>query len=162
MRRRCWSCAAAVEIGPGNGPVGPPVLLDRPKMELKVWVVKEPRRFWGPVGGVFSLLADMVRAKAALMGNIKGVVTARSCSSAEAGAAVVGGRREILEIALSCSLQLREESRELSRRWMISLVRRAACASSADGVQRTARWMSATEAAAEGCARAKFVEDQGG
>jgi hypothetical protein len=49
-------------------------------MELKVWVVKEPRRFWGPVGGVLSLLADMVRAKTALMGNIKGVVTARSCT----------------------------------------------------------------------------------
>ena len=38
MRRR-WSCAAAVVIGPGpgNGAVGTPdVLLDRPKMLLKV------------------------------------------------------------------------------------------------------------------------------
>lgn len=32
-------------IGPGNGAVGAPdVLFDRPKMLLKVWVVKEPRR----------------------------------------------------------------------------------------------------------------------
>lgn len=32
-------------IGPGNGAVGAPaVLLDRAKMELNVWVVKEPRR----------------------------------------------------------------------------------------------------------------------
>lgn len=35
--RRRWSCAAAVVIGPGNGDVGPPaLLLDRPKMLLKV------------------------------------------------------------------------------------------------------------------------------
>jgi len=34
-----------VVIGPGNGAVGAPaVLLDRAKMELNVWVVKEPRR----------------------------------------------------------------------------------------------------------------------
>jgi hypothetical protein len=52
-RRRCWSWAAAVEMGPE-------VLLDRPKIELKVWVVKEPRRFWLPPLGVFSLLEDMV------------------------------------------------------------------------------------------------------
>jgi hypothetical protein len=58
-RRRCWSCAAAVEIGPGKGAVGWPVLFDRPKMELNVWVVKEPRRFCVAEGGVFSVL-DMV------------------------------------------------------------------------------------------------------
>jgi hypothetical protein len=60
MRRR-WSWAAAVVIGPGNGEVGPPdVLLDRPKMLLKVWVVKEPRRAWVSVGGVLSLLLDIL------------------------------------------------------------------------------------------------------
>lgn len=45
-------------IGPGNGAVGPEALLDRAKIELKAWVVKEPRRgradpsFW-----LFSLLS---------------------------------------------------------------------------------------------------------
>ena len=58
MRRR-WSCAAAVVIGPGNGEVGPDVLLDRPKMLLKVWVVKEPRRARMSVG-VLSLLLDIL------------------------------------------------------------------------------------------------------
>ncbi len=62
MRRR-WSWAAAVVIGPGKGAVGAPdVLLDRPKMLLKVWVVKEPRRgFADSFGGVVSLLPDIVR-----------------------------------------------------------------------------------------------------
>lgn len=62
MRRR-WSCAAAVVMGPGNGAVGPPeVLLDRPKILLKVWVVKEPRllRVGASVGGVVLPLEDMV------------------------------------------------------------------------------------------------------
>jgi hypothetical protein len=61
MRRR-WSCAAAVVIGPGKGAVGPPdVLLDRPKMLLKVWVVKEPRRgLAGSLGGLLSLGLDIV------------------------------------------------------------------------------------------------------
>lgn len=62
MRRR-WSCAAAVVIGPGNGAVGAPdVLLDRPKMLLNVWEVKEPRRGLDAdsSGGLLSLLADMV------------------------------------------------------------------------------------------------------
>jgi len=66
MRRR-WSWAAAVVIGPGNGAVGAPeVELDRPKMLLKAWVVKEPRRARvEDSGGLFSLfdmlMADMVR-----------------------------------------------------------------------------------------------------
>jgi hypothetical protein len=50
-------------IGPGNGAVGPPeVLLDRPKMLLKVWVVKEPRRLrvGASLGGVVLPLEDMV------------------------------------------------------------------------------------------------------
>jgi hypothetical protein len=62
MRRR-WSCAAAVVIGPGNGAVGAPdVLLDRPKMLLNVWEVKEPRRGLDAdsLGGLLSLLPDMV------------------------------------------------------------------------------------------------------
>ena len=59
IETRRWFCAVAVEMGPGNGPVGPPVLLDRPKMELKVWVVKEPRRFWEGLGA-FSSLPDIV------------------------------------------------------------------------------------------------------
>jgi len=59
--RRRWSWAAAVVIGPGKGAVGAPdVLFDRPKMLLKVWVVKEPRRGRGEESGeVFSLL-DML------------------------------------------------------------------------------------------------------
>jgi hypothetical protein len=50
-----------VVIGPGKGAVGAPdVLFDRPKMLLKVWVVKEPRRARGEESGeVFSLL-DML------------------------------------------------------------------------------------------------------
>lgn len=63
MRRR-WSCAAAVVMGPGNGAVGPPeVLLDRPKMLLKVWLVNEPRRLWvaASLGGVVLPLADMLK-----------------------------------------------------------------------------------------------------
>jgi hypothetical protein len=161
MRRRCWSCAAAVEIGPGNGPVGPPVLLDRPKMELKVWVVKEPRRFWGPVGGVFSLLADMVRAKAALMGNIKGVVTARSCSFGRSWSRSCRRARDFGNSPQLLSSASGGVERAVAQVDDIPCPS-SCCASSADGVQRTARWMSATEAAAEGCSRAKFVEDQGG
>jgi len=53
MRRR-WSWAAVVVIGP------PEVLLDRPKMLLKVWVVKEPRRARGSEEPKLSLLLDMV------------------------------------------------------------------------------------------------------
>lgn len=63
MRRR-WSCAAAVVIGPGKGAVGvPDVLLDRPKMLLNVWEVKEPRRGLdeGSLGGLLSLLEDIVK-----------------------------------------------------------------------------------------------------
>lgn len=51
-------------IGPGNGAVGPPeVLLDRPKMLLKVWVVKEPRRLRvaESVGGVVLPLLDIMK-----------------------------------------------------------------------------------------------------
>jgi len=62
MRRR-WSCAAALVIGPGNGAVGPPeVLLDRPKILVKVWVVKEPRRLRVATsfGGVVLPLEDIV------------------------------------------------------------------------------------------------------
>ena len=60
MRRR-WSWTAAVVMGPGKGAVGAPdVLLDRPKMLVKVWVVKEPRRGFGDSFGEFSLLADMM------------------------------------------------------------------------------------------------------
>jgi hypothetical protein len=63
MRRR-WSWTAAVVIGPGKGAVGAPdVLLDRPKMLVKVWVVKEPRRGFGDsFGELFSVLADMMRS----------------------------------------------------------------------------------------------------
>jgi hypothetical protein len=51
-------------IGPGKGAVGAPdVLLDRPKMLVKVWVVKEPRRGFGDsFGELFSVLADMMRS----------------------------------------------------------------------------------------------------
>ncbi len=56
-------------IGPGKGGVGPDVLLDRatppPKMLLKVWDVKDPRRAReeGSLGGVVSLLLlDMLNA----------------------------------------------------------------------------------------------------
>ena len=58
--RRRWSCAAAVAIGP----LGPPdVLFDRPKMLLKVWVVKEPRRALVAASGeglslLLAMLAD--------------------------------------------------------------------------------------------------------
>lgn len=105
-KRRRWSWAAAVEIGPGKGAVGPPVLLDRPKMELKVWVVKEPRRFWVAEGGVFSLL-DMAVGGKAVGGGVKrgAVALAGSCRR---------GAREIFRIALSCSLQLREYSMGVS------------------------------------------------
>lgn len=63
--RRRWSCAAAVVIGPGNGADGPPVVLfERPKMELKAWVVTEPRRFWleAPVGelSLLDMVADVL------------------------------------------------------------------------------------------------------
>jgi hypothetical protein len=63
MRRR-WSWTAAVVIGPGKGAVGAPdVLLDRPKILVKVWVVKEPRRGFGDsFGELFSVLADMMRS----------------------------------------------------------------------------------------------------
>jgi len=51
-------------IGPGNGAVGAPeVLFDRPKILLKVWVVKEPRRGReaDSLGGLlFSLLLAML------------------------------------------------------------------------------------------------------
>ena len=91
IETRRWFCAAAVEIGPGNGPVGPPVLLDRPKMELKVWVVKEPRRFWG-VLGAFSSLPDIVegivRVGRGVDGTISGGAAARSYR--RAGASTVG------------------------------------------------------------------------
>jgi hypothetical protein len=63
MRRR-WSWTEAVVMGPGKGPGGPPValgLLVRPKIELKVCVVKEPRR--ARSAELFSLLLDMVTAK---------------------------------------------------------------------------------------------------
>jgi len=62
MRRR-WSCAAAVVMGPGKGAIGAPdVLLDRPKMLLNVWEVKETRRGLDEdsLGGLLSLLADIV------------------------------------------------------------------------------------------------------
>jgi len=62
MRRR-WSCAAAVVMGPGKGAVGAPdVLLDRPKMLLKVWEVKEPLRVLADesLGGLLSLGVDIV------------------------------------------------------------------------------------------------------
>lgn len=54
-------------IGPGNGAVGPPaVLFDRAKIELKVWVVKEPRRARPADSAdseeLFSLL-DMLKRK---------------------------------------------------------------------------------------------------
>lgn len=63
--RRRWSCTAAVVTGPalGNGAVGlPAMLFDRPKMLLKVWVVKEPRRarVAGSVG-MLSLLLAMLK-----------------------------------------------------------------------------------------------------
>lgn len=65
MRRR-WSCAAAVVMGPGKGAVGAPVvLLDRPKMLLNVWEVKEPRRGLAGVslGGLLSVLEDIVKVE---------------------------------------------------------------------------------------------------
>jgi hypothetical protein len=71
MRRR-WSCAAAVVMGPGKGAVGAPeVLLERPKMLLNVWLVKLPRRGLGgeSVGGLLSLLVDIVRFRFVCRGN---------------------------------------------------------------------------------------------
>jgi len=64
IRRRCWSWAAAVEMGPGKGfwPVeadDPETLLERPKMELKVLEVKEPRRGRPPVGESTGLLFSL-------------------------------------------------------------------------------------------------------
>jgi len=64
-------------IGPGKGAVGVPTEpFDRAKMELKVWVVKEPRRARPVVSDVllFSLL-DMLAVK------VVGTLVILSCGS---------------------------------------------------------------------------------
>ena len=104
MRRR-WSCAAAVVMGPGKGPVGAPdVLLERPKMLLKVCVVKEPRRgLWADsLGGLLSLLADIVR-----IGLVSRTGNRLICNVDVDLVTWQLRGREILSMTLSCSLQLR-------------------------------------------------------
>lgn len=56
-------------IGPGNGAVGAPdVVLDRPKMLLKVWVVKEPRRARVEVSELGFSLLDMMADDGSISG----------------------------------------------------------------------------------------------